>query len=147
MEMSLFDFGDESVKEFLNTQKAEKEKKLEKKLEDTGLINKRATTSNNSSKSDTKSNTKVSKQVVPNADILKKCKACEKIVLKVYGIQILEITSKEEIEKLDLKTLQEKLITEYNYGELSSGVQWHLFDNKEEKTGYLIVTPPYRSKG
>lgn len=147
MEMSLFDFGDESVKEFLNTQKAEKEKKLEKKLEDTGLKNKRATTSNNSSKSDTKYNTKVSKQVVPNADILKKCKACEKIVLKVYGIQILEITSKEEIEKLDLKTLQEKLITEYNYGELSSGVQWHLFDNKEEKTGYLIVTPPYRSKG
>ena len=88
MEMSLFDFGDESVKEFLNTQKAEKEKKkLEKKLEDTGLKSKRTTISNNSSKIRYwKSNTKVSKQVVPNADILKKCKSCEKIVLKVYGM-------------------------------------------------------------
>ncbi|WP_315069170.1 hypothetical protein [uncultured Clostridium sp.] len=147
MDMNLFEiFKDqEGVKDFEDSQKkiaeenkAASEKKDEKK--DNKVSDKKETSEKSKKKAE-------KAKADPNEKLLKEINNYPKIVLKAYGTELTEIEPIENFTSIDLMDLEIRLINEFNYGEFSEGITWHLVPNSDKTIGYLVATGKFYAKG
>lgn len=120
--------------------------KIEVKKEDGKATKKVGTKKSTTGKATTK---EVAKTLSPNEKLKKECQNFTKLVVKVWGNEIITITNADEIKNIDFEALSTKLTHEYGFEEFGENkdITWHVVASIDKLTGYLIPTPKFHSKG
>lgn len=132
--VSFFDMFEDNkdIQEFNKEQeKTKPETKVEVKNEgDKGNITK--------TNSDTKKLEKSVQAVDPNKKLEKDCTKCEKIVVKVFGIEAFTLEEEEEIKSIKIDNMLARLIAN-GFDEFTTiKAKWSLSLSDDKKIGYLI---------
>ena len=145
MEMNLFDMFTDETKEFEKEQKelAEKKKDETAKKESSGKKNTKV-----SDKKETSQSKKDNKpKVDPNKSKEDDIKKYPKVLVKAYGSELIAIEGETEVQAIKLSEIEDRLINEFQYGEFSAGISWHVVPNADKTVGYLIATGKFYAKG
>lgn len=132
--MNFFDMFEEETKEFEKDQK-ELVEKTNKKIK---VLDKKET---DKSKKDAKA------KADSNKDKEDEIKKYPRVLVKAYGTELIEIDGETEVQSIKLSEITDRLINEFQYGEFSAGISWHVAPNSDKTVGYLIATGKFYAKG
>ncbi|MEG0296781.1 MAG: hypothetical protein RR620_08675 [Clostridium sp.] len=82
-----------------------------------------------------------------NEKLEKECQSFTKIIIKVFGAEILSIEDAEDIKAIKLDTIGHRLINEYHFEEFGKEIIWNLVPSVDKLTGILIPFYKFQQKG